>query len=346
MRLDFLLWLVISGLGSQACNPAGDLLEKARDGQFSLSADETVRAYRELIDAFPDAPESVVGAEEAATFALRSAHAELAVNPIRGLQLAKAAYTEWPRPPSVAGEREFLEGTRAELGNLTRQLKFDFASEVIERMRTPAFPHSFRVATQEFLDDEGPQVGRLKAMIRWRASREMTAVDRAQVALSLIEENEGFQIDIQLWLDANLFTAAAELCLTPARNLPSVDDIETLATLETVCGKLRRFAPGAKETAEVENVMSVGIPARRKAIRASPAYRIEEALRVCIEFQDWNKSVHRNPPRTEAALERVHIEFERRKPAFGRAIEYLSGRVQATQDERLAQRFSAACRGR
>lgn len=337
----FLLGLLVA-----ACNPASDLLNKARAEAAGGPPAQALQTYRGLVTQYPDAPEVTVGAEEAASLVLAVARVNLASDPKRALDGAKPAYSEWPKPPSAAAERDYLGALTAALNVLTRQLDYERAAEMLDEMRSPPFPASFRAVADGVVASEPPGDGRLSAMIRWRSSTAMNDADRAQLALTLIEEAAGFQGVVQPWLDAHLFAGTTDSCLSPLRSLASTTSLEALDGLEALCGKLERLAPGAAEAAEVEKLISEAIPKRRTAIKASPAYRDEEALRVCVEFQNWNTAIHRSPPRTEAALERVRTEMERRLPAMRRALEYLTARVQYSQDWNFGRRVADACRGR
>lgn len=326
------------------CNPAGDLLAQARAQRDANTPDAALVTYRELIAKHPEAPEASVGAVEAPSLALKLAATSLPAAPDKALMQARAVYTDWHSPPDAATEGAFLDVLDKSLLAMIASGDVLGPAAVLRQMEETPFPASFRVAANGLLSEQGEDK-RLSSAVIWLGTQDSDQSTRAQQAISLISEVPNFQPVIQDWLNTHLFAGTADVCLTPLASLATIDDMEFLDKISTICGVLVSLAPGASDVVEVQRLLAGPLEDRRKAIRSSPAYRVQQALAGCIEFQSWVSVQKANPPQTEAQMEHFRNEMERRMPAMQRNLEYLVHRVQSTQDQALARQVSEACGG-
>lgn len=326
------------------CNPAGDLLIQARAQRDANTPDAALATYRDLLAKHPEAPEASLAAGEAPSLALTMAAASLPAAPAEALVHASAVFTDWHSPPDSATEAAFLAALSKSLAAKVDGGDVLGPAAILRQMEASPFPPSFNAAAEGLVAAQGDDK-RLSSAVLWLGAQDSDESTRAEQAISLISDAPNFQPVIQDWLNAHLFAGAADVCLTPLADLATIDDMDVLDKIPTTCGVLVSLAPGASDVAEVQRLLAGPLEDRRRAVRSSPAYRIQQALAGCVEFQSWVSVQKANPPRTEAQMERVQKEMERRTPAMQRNLEYLVDRVQSTQDHELARQVSEACGG-
>jgi len=326
------------------CNPAGDLLTQARAQRDASTPDAALATYRELIAKHPEAPEASLAAVEAPSLALKMAATSLPAAPEDALVHARAVFTEWQSPPDPTTEAAFLASLGTSLSSKIGTGDVLGPAALLRQMEESPFPAAFHATAEGLVSAQGDDK-RLSSAVLWIGAEGSDESTRAEQAISLISEAPNFQPVIQDWLNAHLFAGAADVCLTPLANLATIDDMDVLDKIPITCGVLVSLAPGASNVAEVQRLLAGPLEDRRKAVRSSPAYRIQQALAGCVDFQSWVSEQKANPPRTEAQMDRVQREMERRTPAMQRNLEYLVDRVQSTQDRELGRQVSEACGG-
>jgi hypothetical protein len=324
-----------------ACNPAGDALSKARSQSVGTDTRSALVTYRSVIANYPESPEAAFAASEGASLALKLASAELTGAPDHAVSLARAIYAEWPNPPAYDVETDFLEALTPALSARVAHGSLLEVASVLRAMGEEPLPPSFEMAAAGLLRDDK----KLSAAVAWVTTEGKDEATRATQALALLELTPEFQAVIQGWLNIHLFAGAAGRCVKPLSAVGEISKMEELDELQRNCEWMLKLAPLSADAADVQKQLAGAVEGRRRAIQRSPAYRVEQALAGCVEFQTWLSGVKRNPPRTEAGMEKLEGEMERRTPAMQRSLDYLMERVQSTEDWDLARRVREACSG-
>jgi hypothetical protein len=344
LRYTILALLVSTLSGCRLFNPAGAMLSDAREERTS-EPEKALGTYRKLVAEYPESEEARLASTEGPTVALVVAEGLLPTKPLESVEVSKVAYTGWAGPPDPQEEAKYLDTLSSTLIARTKEGAFFDVARVYKTIgdgqSQGQLPDSYLTASKAVLDAQGDK--RLAAAYLWLGAEGKDDATRAEQATTLLKMEPAFQPIIQDWLTEHLFAATADSCLTPLANLGSITDLETLDTLGANCGTLMLYAPQAKEAAEVERLLAGPLEDRRAAIKASPAYRVEQALAACVQFQSWVSGVRLNPPRSQEGMERVQAEMERRQPAMARHLQFLVDQVQRTEDYNLARRVSAAC---
>lgn len=324
------------------CNPAGSLLSDAREQRAENPA-QALETYRKLVSEHPESDEAQLASIEAPNVALSIAEGMVDTSPADSLQAAGAAYQGWASSPGAQEEATYLDALSGALSTRASQGAYFEVAAVFQSMDEDVFPESYVESSRKVLQTQDDK--RLHAAYFWLGTEGASEKARAEQAVALLEMEPMFQGLIQDWLTDHLFSGGSDLCLTPLSQVDTISDLTDLEGLATTCESFLIYAPDAKEALSVRASLDGALKEREASIKASPAYRVEAALAACREFQSWVSSIRRNPPRSQAAMERVQNEMERRTPAIERHVQYLAGRVQNTGDYALARRVAAACGG-
>ena len=200
--------------------------------------------------------------------------------------------------------------------------------------------------------DESPE---FKNALVWNVDT-LSTEDRAVLALSFVADAPYMSDAVKPWLAENLPTVMKEECTDKIAALDHVDDLEVLDAIVAACEVLSTNSPESDAGKAARAAINAGIPARREKIKASPAYKTEQALATCREYKSWvldMRSTMRRLARQgneDAFLkykDRSEDEIERRSKVLMPAIDYLKGRVDALPDRgskiNLMERMNQDC---
>lgn len=124
----------------------------------------------------------------------------------------------------------------------------------------------------------------LATAMTWLESVDSDLDSRVLLAFQLIEEAPYLDSETRPWLAANLPAAYESRCTAPVAALDDVDDLERLDEIEADCRTLVTFSPESDAGVSAQAAIDAAIPARRDAIKISPAYRTEEAFATCRDY--------------------------------------------------------------
>jgi len=192
----------------------------------------------------------------------------------------------------------------------------------------------------------------LAEALTWLESTSDELEERATLAMRLVDEAPYLDAETRPWLMEHLPAAYKDRCTDPLNDLAAVSDLGRLDEIETDCLTLATFSAESEEGKAARAAIDEFIPARRDAIKRSPAYRTEEAFRKCREFSSYARSA-KSRAQTYAIqgrqddVYREQEKLERKANEFRPTIEYLRERFQAMEDGQarynLAKRIEREC---
>ena len=244
---------------------------------------------------------------------------------------------EWPDSPEAATAKAALptlevgllrsEIERKEyLGAARRAVSLEAAANAADTL-----------AGRTLAESDSPEFA---GALAWIHSESGSNNDRATTALSVRESFTFLQPETDPWLAAHIGEVQRPSCIEPLNTLADTTDMEALDTLEAECKLIVDFAPDTDDGRVAQRGITEDIPARREAIKRSPAYRTEAALQECMEYKSWvlelrrhAQSLARSGRNPQTYLDQKMPELERRFAAVQKTFDYLRGRLDSMTDD-------------